>query len=492
MGAAIMRGVAKLQADLPSRIGRYRVVGRLAKGGMAELFVGRLEGPHGFERPIVLKRILPHLTPDERFVEMFLEEARIIAALKHPNLIHVHELGVDADGPFIAMELLDGESLAGLCRRLAAEDELLDFGTAAAIVAHAAAGLHAAHEAKSSDGRPLQIVHRDVSPQNIFVTYDGHVYVIDFGIATTVDRICRTEEGSVRGKFEYMAPEQLEGGKLDRRADVFALGVVLFELVSGKRLYRRSSQAEMVAAILCEPPPDLTSVRPGTPPRLAEICSRALSKSPADRHATAAELRRELLAFVGQAATLPDVEEALGALMHRVFPDRIAEKIALGGDLRAGREVETLPAAEVDLAVEIPRLESTMVMAERPRLEPSARRPRVLKLASAALLLMVVTGTGVLVLRAPRGASSLDPAATTSTTSPIVVEPADEAPTARLAPTNPPRESTTDAPPAVDAGKPPSPKPRPPTAPPVAPPTVKATGRAPPAPSSTWGNPTLW
>src|SRR5262249_34107635 len=208
---------------LPRTIGRYEVVGELATGGMAEIFLGRLVGPSGFERPVVIKRILRQLSHKESFVAMFLDEARIVAGIRHPNVVQVQELGQDTGELYLVMEYLEGESVASLVRRLVAQGERVDYALAAHVVAEACAGLHAAHEAQN-------LVHRDVSPQNVFITYDGHVKVIDFGIAKTEGRMAQTEAGQVKGKFGYMSPEQCKADPLDRRSDVFALGIVLYEL----------------------------------------------------------------------------------------------------------------------------------------------------------------------------------------------------------------------------------------------------------------------
>jgi eukaryotic-like serine/threonine-protein kinase len=344
----------------PRNIGRYEILGRLAIGGMAEVLLGRLRGPHGFERAVVVKRILPHLALDRTVVDMFLDEARIIANLRHPNLINVHELGDDGGEFFIVMDFLEGETASGLCRRLAMREELLDFNVAAHLVAEACAGLHAAHEAKDPAGRSLEIVHRDVSPQNIFVTYAGGVHVIDFGIATAADRVSRTEAGTVRGKFQYLAPEQLQGLPLDRRADVFSLGVVLLELASGRRVYKRENQAATLVAIMSEPAPKLSVLRPGAPAELEEICIKALSKHRRDRFQTAADMRRALLAFARRRSDV-DPGESLAKRMHEAFAERIAEKADLLQRVREGSEVAKLPAAEVDQQVEIPAAELATV-----------------------------------------------------------------------------------------------------------------------------------
>src|SRR5262245_24036371 len=207
--------------DLPVQsVGSFEIVGHLATGGMAEILLGRASGPSGFERIAVIKRVLPHLASEPRFAQMFLDEARIAALIRHPNVVQIHELACEGDQLFIVMEYLEGESVAGLLRRLIAQQTRLPPALAAHIVAEACCGLHAAHELVDHSGRPLGVVHRDVSPQNIFVTYDGAVKVLDFGIAVARDRVTKTETGQLKGKFEYMAPEQCLGKALDRRADL--------------------------------------------------------------------------------------------------------------------------------------------------------------------------------------------------------------------------------------------------------------------------------
>jgi eukaryotic-like serine/threonine-protein kinase len=403
----------------PPRVGRYDVVGRLATGGMAEVLLGRLRGPHGFERPVVIKRILPHLALDPSIVDMFLDEARIIAGLHHPNLVAVHELGHEGDDLFMAMEYLEGESVAGICRRLAARGEHIDPYVAAHVVAEACAGLHAAHEATAGDGRALGIVHRDVSPQNIFVTYAGSVHVIDFGIATTVDRISRTEAGTVRGKCEYLAPEQLQGLVLDRRADLFGLGVVLFELASGRRLYRRPSHAETFMAILNDPVPSLTALREDTPAQLEATCARALAKDRRERHQTAAELRRELLALLRKQDDDPG--ELLGRLMRQLFAERVDEKATMLQHVREGADLASLPAAEADMAVDLPTAtagSTTLLSQSVPLRVVDARRGAGRRWLVPSVVIAAAIAAGTMVWRSG-GRASLGPSPAASL-SPVV------------------------------------------------------------------------
>src|SRR5215831_8092279 len=209
--------------------GNYRLLRRLARGGMAEVFLATQKGPEGFERPIAIKRILPHLVEELEFVEMFMDEARLAARLAHPNIAHIYEFGKAADYYFIAMEYVDGPSVADLCR--SAHERPVPLEHATRIAAETCAGLHYAHQ--------HGVVHRDVSPQNILVSVDGAVKLVDFGIAKATHQMNRTRPGVIKGKFAYMSPEQVEGKPLDGRSDVFNVGIVLYELVTGVPLFRR-------------------------------------------------------------------------------------------------------------------------------------------------------------------------------------------------------------------------------------------------------------
>jgi serine/threonine-protein kinase len=280
------------------------------------------------------------------------------SSLASLHVVSVEELDRDGDDLFMVMEYLAGEAAAFLVRHLSGRGRILDPGLAAFIVAEAAAGLHAAHEKKGDDGEPLNIVHRDISPQNLFVTYDGSVKVLDFGIAKAADRITRTETGHLKGKERYMSPEQAMAKPLDRRSDIFSLGVVLYELTTGRRLFKRRSKLETLVAVRDAAVKRPSLVVPDYPKALEGVCLRALSRSPDQRYSTAAEMRRELLAAAREAGldTVPD--EALAHCMRSLFPDRIAEKIELLRSLRGGQSITALPLAEVDLSVDIPGIES--------------------------------------------------------------------------------------------------------------------------------------
>ncbi len=311
-------------ASLPARIGRYEVVAELGAGGMASVYLARLRGPAGFAKLFAIKRVHPHLAKNRLFVDMFLDEARIAAALQHPNVAQVIELGDDG-AHFIAMEYLHGEHLAAVAR--AARDiGGLPIPIACWLVARAADGLHHAHEARDENGQPLGIVHRDVTPHNVFVTYDGHVKLTDFGIAKAEGRIVRTDTGIVKGKFAYMAPEQALGRALDRRVDIFAIGVLLWELITGERLFKGDTDAETLLAVTrCEVESPRTR-RPDCPEDLEAIVLTCLSRDPSERFETAAAVSAAL-DRVGERSGLVRMRD-VGALMSRLFADRIAERQA--------------------------------------------------------------------------------------------------------------------------------------------------------------------
>jgi serine/threonine protein kinase len=235
---------------------------------MAELFHARRVGIEGFQQDVALKRIRPEFAHDRDFVAMFLDEARLAATLQHPNIAHVYDIGLDGGSYFFTMELLQGADLARLLRAAALDRVPLSLEHALTIVAGAAAGLHYAHERRDVDGRPLGIVHRDVTPQNIFVTRDGGVKLIDFGIAKAARRSTETREGALKGKVRYMSPEQCKSEELDRRSDVFSLSVVLWELTTGRQLYTGAKEYDLMRAIVDSDAPRPSTINPGYFPRL--------------------------------------------------------------------------------------------------------------------------------------------------------------------------------------------------------------------------------
>lgn len=299
-------------------IGRYELGPRLAAGGMAELYVARASGVHGFQKYFALKRILPRLCDDREFVEMFLDEARLAAQLDHPNVVHVHDIGEDADGPFFTMDYLHGQSLLAIIRRQRTRGSLLPLDALVALGSAAAAGLHHAHERRGFDGKPLGIIHRDVSPTNILVTYEGVVKIVDFGIAKASTSRHSTRPSVRKGKMAYMSPEQCKGEALDRKSDVFALGVVLYELATLTRAFTGEGEFAVMNQIVNHDLPPASSRRPELPAELDRILGRALARDPAARYGSARELQRELDEFAVDQGLLA-TPDALAGLMEELF-----------------------------------------------------------------------------------------------------------------------------------------------------------------------------
>ena len=345
-----MAGAEARVAPLPSKIGRHSVVGYIATGGMAELFLGK--EPTG--RPVVIKRILPHLARQTTFVSMFIDEARIGSRAKHPNLVEVYELGQVGIDLFLVMEYLVGENLAGLVRRLTRRGEAISYGLCAYIIAEVCDGLHYAHELADDDGNPLGLVHRDVSPQNVFVTYGGDVKLLDFGVATAAHRLTQTASGEVKGKYAYMSPEQCRGEPLDRRSDIFSLGTVLYELTTLRRLFKRPNELQVMRAITEEPIPRPTREIPDYPPALEAICVRALARDPDERYATAAEMREDLITAMQTIGDGSDPHEAIASKFARIFSDRMVQKRELLERVRRGGDLTDLLQPEVDEQVDVP------------------------------------------------------------------------------------------------------------------------------------------
>ncbi|MBL8918381.1 MAG: PhnD/SsuA/transferrin family substrate-binding protein [Myxococcaceae bacterium] len=302
-------------------LGRYELVHRLDVGGMAEIFLALDRGPHGFERLVVIKRSLAYLAAQPTFREMFLQEARWVARLTHPNIVQIHELGEAGGAPYIVMEHVLGVTVRDLVRSVLGQGRQFPPGVVTGLMAQACAGAHAAHELADPDGRPLGLVHRDISPHNLMVTATGHVKLLDFGIAKATELgTDATRSGTLKGKLHYMSPEQVQQQKLDRRSDVFALGVVTWELLTGRRLFKRDTDLETMQAIITADAWLPTEFREGLPAPLVQVVMKALSRDPADRQATADVLRRELEA-AADASALKHGPDELAAFVLEAYGD---------------------------------------------------------------------------------------------------------------------------------------------------------------------------
>jgi len=285
--------VAKQQRARP-QIGPYQILAKIGEGGMGTVYLTKMDGPSGFNKLAVVKELQADLVGSHEFVEMFLNEARLAARLTHPNVVHTYEANDHEGRLYLAMEYLDGQPWSRT-RELLWRNGSLPFALHLRVLIETLAGLHYAHELRDYDGTSLQVVHCDMSPHNVFVTYDGQVKVVDFGVARAVTADHRPEKRILVGKLAYIAPEQARGKPLDRRADVFAVGVMLWEALAGRRFAENQDLNEMRRRRATGQEPRIRDVAPQVPRALAEICDRALALSPADRFATAAEFREALL-----------------------------------------------------------------------------------------------------------------------------------------------------------------------------------------------------
>src|SRR5689334_22748771 len=314
-----------------ARLGRYTVLKHLVSGGMADVLLGRTDGIEGFERHVVLKRIKPEHAKDQRFIRMFLDEARVAANLHHQHIVQVHDIGESSGEYFIAMEYLHGEDVRTILSTASKMRQHVPLGCAMAMVSAAAAGLHYAHERRGPDKRPLGIVHRDISPSNILVGYDGSIKVVDFGIAKAEMRQeTRTGTGSLKGKVAYMSPEQCKSGEVDRRSDVYSLGVVLYELCTTTKLFRGENDYLIMDQIVNGKVALPRVRRPDLPNELSAIIMRAIAPDPERRFFTADELRVALDHFAAKAG-LTASPSSLAAYMRKQFGERTEPWLELRG-----------------------------------------------------------------------------------------------------------------------------------------------------------------
>ena len=300
------------------KIGNYELIRKIATGGMAELFLAKDMGPGGFEKTLVVKRILPHLAEDPEFVAMFLSEARLASRLNHSNIVQLFELGRAGSSYYLAMEYIDGPSLGGLLRAACAQGVPPPPVLCAWMMAEACQGLAYAHDfCDPATRQPWGLVHRDVSLDNILVSRQGTVKVVDFGIAKAAGQVHSTQPGIVKGKLSYMSPEQLRDKPLDRRVDVYALGVVFYELLTGHKPFDAKSELSIARAILCEPPVPAVQRRPELPKAVQWILDRALAKDREKRYPDCHAFQADLEAFIRA------TRQAVGASQLARFLERV-------------------------------------------------------------------------------------------------------------------------------------------------------------------------
>lgn len=362
MRAALAETGSEIETEavvLPE-IGRYHLIAELAQGGMGVVHLAVAHGPAGFDKLLAIKELRPELAREEAYVAMFLEEARLAGRLQHKNIVQTFEVGYAGDLPHIVMEFLDGRSLGRIVRKLR-ETERLPLAAHLRIIAEMLEGLHHAHELRDFDGQPVGVVHRDVSPLNVFVTFDGQVKVVDFGIAKAVDSSLETKAGIVKGRIAYMAPEQAWGTKVDRRADLYSVGVMLWEAIAGRRLWHGVHEVELLNRVLREGAPPPSSVCADVPEDLEAICSRALKRRPEDRYATAAELLDDLEAHIATRRDAMTMRE-VGALVADAFVEERRQMNAVIEEALA--RVRTGPRSGVVPSFERPSMGVPSLVAE--------------------------------------------------------------------------------------------------------------------------------
>ncbi len=360
-------------------IGRYLLLREIARGGMGEIWLAHHLGPAGFERLVVLKRIITSPDDDPSMVSMFLDEARIVSQLHHPNVVQVSELGQDGGSYYLVMEYLAGQTLGRVARRLHERGTSMPLSLALEVVADAARGLGYAHRRKNADGRPLEIVHRDVSPQNIFVSYEGHTKVLDFGIASAAGRRTRTATGVLKGKVAYMSPEQALESVLSPQVDVFALGVMLFELVTNSRLYEGADDIVILGKLVSGDALPRASDRVRLDQRLDDLIATAMAWDPLDRFSDGEAMAEQLDDY---RKDLPVEQRTV--LLRTAIREAFAE------------EIEQLPAFQrVTQLTPSPQSNESLPSTGVPAMAPPPRRPMVWIRAAVFGVVALATAIGV-------------------------------------------------------------------------------------------------
>ena len=402
----------------PQEFGRYYLVDKIAVGGMAEVFKAKSYAERGFEKLLVIKRILGHLSDNTEFVDMFIDEAKISVELQHANIVQIYDFGKAGDNYYIAMECVEGKDVKSILRKLAQRRKLMPQEYAAFIAHEACKGLDYAHKKTNLSGEPLNIVHRDISPSNVLVSYTGEIKIADFGIAKAQNSVYNTKDGVLKGKFEYMSPEQARGGLVTGQSDVFACGIILHEMLTGRRLFKTDSDVATLELIKSGKYPTPREVNPTVPAALDAVVMRALSSDPAERFADARAFQVALLEQMYPQT--PDViRDHLRLFMEELFADEIAaerERLAAGSRAAEGLRARPKPAPP-ESWTEAPSQQTAVPPPPAP-----SRAPLLLAGVAVALLATLVAS---FTLQAPdvRVVEVDRPAPTTGTLQ-LVIEPA--------------------------------------------------------------------
>ncbi|MBX3275218.1 MAG: serine/threonine protein kinase [Sandaracinaceae bacterium] len=462
------------QPSVAATYGRYQTLFRIAAGGMAEVYAARVRGEAGFQKLVALKRMLPHLTDDDRFVNMFMDEGKLAANIDSPNVVSTMDLGRAEDGSlYLVMELVVGTTLSTLLRGAAKAGGSIPPDIACELIAQAAQGLHDAHEARTPYGAPLQLVHRDVSPQNILVGVDGRVRITDFGVARAVLRRTKTSTGEFKGKLSYFSPEQCADRELDRRSDLFSLGVVAWETLTTRRLFHAENPLAVLERVTRMPIPSAHSVRPEVPTVVADVVAKALERDRDRRHASALEFAHALRAAalesfgpVDKHAISAFVENYGGESLHRMQA-QLKESLANPGALLEVAQVYDDPT-EISSGIvmrpeehgpatprshesaSLPRFEYAPDMA--PAAAPAASRAPIV--VAVVVALVGLGGGAALGLWATRSRAPEEAVVHVLPAEPPAATPPSPAPPAEGAP-----EAAADGPPAAALAEPAAPPP---------------------------------
>ena len=376
-----------------NRIGRYDIIYPISQGGMASVYAGRLSGIAGFQRLVAIKVVHSHLASEDAFIKMFLDEARLSAGIHHPNVGEVFEVGEDAGIYYMVAELILGQSLRAVFRRADQRGLNISPVFCARIATDVCGGLHAAHELKGLDGESLGLVHRDVSPRNILLTYDGFVKLIDFGVAYAQGRISHTDVGTLKGKIGYMSPEQLRCEPLDRRSDIFSLGVLLYQIVTGKQPFHGRSDMERLNKIMKYQFDKPSTLVRRLDPQLEEIILKAMAERPDERYAAATDMAADLSEYLRRVDSVPETG-ALTKMMNTLFQeeqDYHREKV------RAHQKKESVPEEHEDKEIDESFLKKTHPELPRSIFKKKSedKYGRLKKLSFALLAVLIVLGGAV-------------------------------------------------------------------------------------------------
>lgn len=376
----------------PIQYGKYLLLDRIARGGMAELCRAKILGSQGFEKLVAIKKILPHLADQDEFVSAFIDEARLAAFLQHRNIVQIFDFGEIGGSYFLSMEYLSGQPLRTLMNLAGKNNTPLPLGIALFIVAEICAGLDYAHNLKNFSGEALNIIHRDIGPQNVFITYDGQVKIIDFGIARATSHNTATASGSLKGKIAYMSPEQAGGSEIDHRSDIFSAGIILYELATGKHLYAGEDSKQQLALAIRGDVVPARQINGALPPLLYDILDRALAREPHDRYQSAERMRSDLEKCARLSAGFAAATE-LAAFMASLFAEDVVREEET---LRQAASAELPPADEVLDSGASP-FEQTIFMPGEKQVASRTKRRFAFSLPLAGLLIALLAAASFFV-----------------------------------------------------------------------------------------------